>query len=205
MLRKVAPSKVIFRIWFTDCHPREVLASTYLPFCLTWHPKSPIRTGFWTRNDLHAPAFLRSVIAYPFSCGTHMSCLSSTSRRSFLPHCPTAGRSTPLSWSRGSARPSGAAALLWPPPPPTLKPELAGGQATAASRGRHPRPAVWRVGSSSPRPAGDRWGRAPGPLLPLAAGTLGRRRSGWVELPQADGRRVGSSSCEGRVRELPRR
>jgi hypothetical protein len=105
-----------------------------------------------------------------------MSCLSSTSCRSFLPRCPAAGRSTLLSRSRGRARPSGAAALLWPPPPPT--------------RSR-----------SSP---------VARPLLPLAVGTLGRRRGGWDRAPPGRraaggaelpiGRRarpVGSSSCEG--------
>jgi hypothetical protein len=108
------------------CHRREVLA-THLPFCPTWHPKSPIHAGFRTRNDLHAPTLLRLVIAYPFSCGTHMSCLSSTSRRFFLPHCPAAGRSTPLSGSRDRPapqvqppssghhrRPPGVGARWWP-------------------------------------------------------------------------------------------
>jgi hypothetical protein len=147
-----------------------------------------------------------------------MSCLSSTSSRSFLPHCPTAGRSTPLSWSRGSARPSGAAALLWPPPPPTLKPELAGGQATAASRGRHPRPAVWRVGSSSPRPAGDRWGRAtattvasrgrhPRPAAQrVGRAPTGRRATGGVELLRGPRARapptVRTRLCPGGVRPV---
>jgi hypothetical protein len=46
------------------CHRREVLP-THLPFCPTWHTKSPFHAA--TRNDSFAPSFLVAVTSSPYS------------------------------------------------------------------------------------------------------------------------------------------
>jgi hypothetical protein len=95
------------------------------------------------------------------------------------PCCPGPAVAPPL----GCSRPPLATAAAHP------EPKLVGGQATAASRDRHPRPAARRVGSSSPRPTRSGGVELPQTLLPLAVGTLGRRHSVWG--PQAGGRPEG--------------
>jgi hypothetical protein len=117
------------------------------------------------RNDLHAPTFLTSTIAYPFPCGTHMSCLSSTSRNSFLPHCK-------LWWQVRSSRPETPTARhrgAQPRCPGMRLRRPVFSLATAASRlgqrhGKEKRPAPWGeveaadVGAIEGEPVGSRVG-----------------------------------------------